>query len=109
MPRHDPRNNRGPAIGGGRNKTGEGEAKPCKTCPGGNAQLDPVLLTSCSESTRLWKHVTFGTGTCIGMVEGYAELGLPNPPTAEIRKLRDRLDKLIKTLEATHATPPSVE
>ncbi len=114
MPRHDPRNNRGPAIGGGKNKVGEGVVKPCKTCPGsGNAQTESKPeskpVTACSEATRLWRHVTFGTATCVGMIEGYADLEMPNPPIADIRKLRDRLDQLIKTLEAKHATARPVE
>lgn len=107
MPRHDPLNNRGPAIGG--KKPVVRAKKECKNCPDENVQLDPVLLSSKTEADRLWKHVTFGTMTCVAMCEGYAKLGLPGKPTGELRKIRDRLSQIISDLEARNETSPSQE
>jgi hypothetical protein len=96
MPRIDPLNNRGPAIGGGRNTTTT--TGKCKTCSGA-AKIDTLLLTSETESSRLWRHVTFGTMTCIGMCEGYLNLGLPGDPTPELVAMRDRLNNIILKIE----------
>lgn len=68
-------------------------------------KLDDNLVSSRSESERLWKHVLFGTGTCIGMIEGYTALNLPGDPRAGLKKLRDRINTLITKHEAKHAPP----
>lgn len=59
-----------------------------------------LKITSEGEGERLWKHVLFGTGTCVGMIEGYAALAMPGNPLEAIVSLRDRLNKLIHKYEA---------
>ena len=53
--------------------------------------LDPNLVTQQTESARLWNHVLFGTGTCVGMIEGYVSMGLPGDPLPQIKLLINRL------------------
>jgi hypothetical protein len=65
--------------------------------------LDPSLLTLKSESARLWNHVLFGTGTCVGMIEGYISLGLPGDPLPQIHTLIHRLGAVAAQLEEQHA------
>jgi hypothetical protein len=60
------------------------------------AVMRTLAITSESESERLWKHVLYGTQTCIGMIEGYAELDLPGDPSGPIEAMRDRLDRLLE-------------
>jgi len=67
------------------------------------ARLDPLVVGVPGESARLWSHVTFGTGTCIGMIEGYLALGMPGDPLPGVTALRDRLNKIIATIEAQNA------
>lgn len=62
--------------------------------------LEPRLVTQVSESERLWNHVLFGTGTCIGMIEGYAKLGLPGDPAPQIQQLIQRLQGVLKGIKS---------
>lgn len=62
-------------------------------------QLDPNLITRQGESDRLWNHVLFGTATCVGMIEGYAELGLPGNPVPQIAELIRRLANVAQKYE----------
>lgn len=67
-------------------------------------------ITSDGEGMRLWKHVLFGTGTCIGMIEGYAALGMPGDPYEALCQLRERLNQVISTYEApSHEVDPAEE
>jgi hypothetical protein len=47
----------------------------------------------------LWKHVLFGTGTCISMIEGYAKAKLTGNPLKGLLQLRDRLNRVIALYE----------
>ncbi len=60
----------------------------------------PNLTYEVSEALKLWKHVLFGTSTCISMIEGYANLQLPGDPLEGVTHLRDRLNQVIQKLES---------
>jgi hypothetical protein len=62
-----------------------------------------LSITTPGEGQRLWKHVLFGTSTCISMIEGYADLGMPGDPRNALIEMRDRLNQVISNIEATHA------
>lgn len=62
-----------------------------------------LSITTPGEGQRLWKHVLFGTSTCISMIEGYADLGMPGDPRSALIEMRDRLNKVISNLEETNA------
>lgn len=64
-----------------------------------------LAVTSESEGLRLWRHVLFGAGTCIGMIEGYQCLGMPGNPKDDLVVLRDRLHNIITKIEATNEDP----
>ena len=57
------------------------------------------MVSSVGEGMRLWSHVLFGTNTCVSMIEGYQQLGMPGDPLPAIIQLRDRLSNLIHTIE----------
>jgi hypothetical protein len=69
-----------------------------------NTQVDLQVITVVGEADRLWRHVLFGTGTCIGMLAGYAALSMPGNPLPELRALRQRIDEIIKSLERNNAS-----
>jgi hypothetical protein len=62
-----------------------------------------LSITTPGEGQRLWKHVLFGTSTCISMIEGYAALGMPGDPCCALTEMRDRLTKVISNIEGTNA------
>ena len=64
------------------------------------ALLDPRLVSVDGEADRLWKHVLFGTGTCVGMIEGYVNLEMPGNPLPHLHNLAGRLIAIIEMLEA---------
>jgi hypothetical protein len=66
-------------------------------------KLDQDLLTRPGESNRLWNHALFGTSTCVGLIEGYALLGLPGDPLPQIAELIRRLAVVAKHYENTNA------
>lgn len=66
------------------------------------SSLDPLLLTMPSEAAKLWHHILFGTGTCVGMIAGYAALGMPGAPMEQLYALREALSDTIRTLENQH-------
>jgi hypothetical protein len=66
-------------------------------------KLDENLVTREVESNQLWNHVLFGTSTCVGMIEGYADLGLPGNPVPQIAELIRRLANVAKKYENTNA------
>lgn len=68
-----------------------------------------LMLSSDSEGDRLWRHVAVGTGTCVGMIEQYAALGMPGYPVAAMREIRRRLDQVIQQQEANNANSDSSE
>jgi hypothetical protein len=65
--------------------------------------LDPALITREGESERLWHHVLFGTATCVGMIEGYADKGLPGNPVPQIAELIRRLAVVAQHYEKHNA------
>lgn len=81
--------------------------RACRTCPQpaqtaiakAAAHVPATVLTSEAESTRLWKHVLFGTGTCAGMIVGYAKLGLPGDPRGGIKAVIATLTDALRVLE----------
>jgi hypothetical protein len=91
------------------------ERKRCRRCPDppapkalpvstaaaekAAAKLAGTSLTVASEAERLWSHILFGTGTCVGMLQGYADLDMPGDPLPGLRDLRDRLNRIIKHRE----------
>lgn len=83
---------------------------PCHNCPPAK-ERQPKLPSQpakapaevrdfgTSEALRLWNHILFGTGTCVGMIEGYTALNMPGDPLDGIKHLRDRLTTIINTHE----------
>ena len=85
----------------------------CRRCPENQAAIaadkasaqlkevkpEPKLLTSKGEAERLWKHVLFGTGTCVGMLCGYTDLEMPGNPLQQLYALRDQLNAIIEVHE----------
>lgn len=75
--------------------------KNCPTCPTSRAMAAAsppartLAITSQGEGDRLWKHVLFGTMTCVTMIEGYVDLGMPGDCAQGIATLRDRLDAVL--------------
>jgi len=65
-------------------------------------KLDEALLTRSGESAALWNHILFGTGTCVGMIEGYTRLGLPGNPAPQLRDLIARLEGVAALYESKH-------
>lgn len=76
-----------------------------------NVEKQQVVLaiTSNDEGHKLWRHVMVGTGTCLSMVEQYAELNMPGIPISGLYGLRDRLDQVIKQQEERNASTSSAE
>lgn len=68
-----------------------------------SAKIEPRVISVEGEGQRLWNHVLFGTGTCIGMLRGYADLNMPGDPLPQLHELASRLSQVIKTLEGKHA------
>ncbi len=85
---------------------------PCRFCPEetGVTPLKPtpnvatmtLAITSPGEGERLWKHVLFGTSTCVQMIEGYAALDMPGNPKEALVALRDRIQKVLLKYEEPH-------
>ena len=81
-------------------------SKACRTCPQpkppastpptATVQALPLTVT---DGVRLWKHVLFGTATCVSMIEGYAADEMPGDPLEGVKHLRNRLQKVIQLLE----------
>jgi hypothetical protein len=59
-----------------------------------------LAITSQGEGERLWKHVLFGTMTCVAMIEGYADLAMPGDCVQGVTLLRDRLDAVLTKLKS---------
>lgn len=86
--------------------------KPCTNCPKPKPTVKSVVVqplavfnVEMDQGLRLWKHVLFGTGTCIDMIEGYMKGNLPGDPIDGVKHLRDRLTQIINTLEAKNDVP----
>ena len=91
-------------------------ARKCRrNCPDQPAEVQveslitPMVhaITSESEGNRLWKHVLFGTETCINMIEGYHTSNMPGQPLETIKRFSNRLNKIIKAIETKNEGPPS--
>jgi len=70
-----------------------------KAAASGGLQIDPQILTTDGEGCRLWRHVIFGTHTCLSMLAGYAKLGMPGDPVPELRLMVAKLNRIIEILE----------
>lgn len=88
----------------------------CRFCPQPAAAPTPspaqpptvtLAITSPGEGERLWKHVLFGTSTCITMIEGYAALDMPGNPKEALVALRDRIQKVLSKYGEPHAQDES--
>ena len=71
-----------------------------KPTPAPNAAT--LAITLPGEGERLWKHVLFGTSTCVAMIEGYAGLSMPGNPKAALVALRDRISTVLQKYEEPH-------
>ena len=71
--------------------------------PTPSVQTVKLAITSPGEGERLWKHVLFGTSTCVAMIEGYAALDMPGSPCEALVALRDRIQKVLSKYEEPHA------
>ena len=65
--------------------------------------IDRNVITTEGEGQKLWNHVLFGTGTCIGMMQGYANLGMPGDPLPQLRDMNSMLTEIIKQVEKQNA------
>lgn len=70
-----------------------------------DAKVDPVIINTPGEGQKLWSHVLYGTGTCLGMIEGYYNLRVPGDPLPGLLELKKRIDYLIDKIQ--HANPSS--
>lgn len=59
-----------------------------------------LSVTSKSEGDRIWRHALYGTGTCIGMIEGYAQMGMPGDPLDTINEFVRRLVSVAAHIKA---------
>lgn len=79
--------------------------KPCHNCPKPKSKKAPPAAISQpvdlpeAEGIKLWKHVLFGTTTCLNMIEGYAKFNMPGDPLEGVTHLRDRLNSIIQMLK----------
>jgi len=67
------------------------------------AVIDQKIITADGAGQKLWNHVLFGTSTCVGMMRGYAELGMPGDPLPQLRDIISMLTELKTQLEKQHA------
>lgn len=67
-----------------------------------DAKLEPRIIYIEGEGERLWRHVLFGTGTCIGMLAGYAALNVPGNPLPQLYALANQLNSVIQQVEQSH-------
>jgi hypothetical protein len=74
-----------------------------------NGSVKIAMSVSEEEGLRLWKHVLYGTSSCIGMIEGYSLLDVPGNPLEALVQMRDRLNTLISKHEGKHAPKPATE
>ncbi len=99
MVRKDPLNERGPTPPGGREKVGY--PKRIKT-PQHLFQLQPY-----EEYEKLWRHALVGTSSCIGLLEGYSEIGMPGVPVEALKDFAERLLQIVEREENGRQTPPT--
>lgn len=92
MVRKDPLNVRGPAPPGGRPPY-QGVEKRIKT-PQSLLHLLPA-----EEYEKLWRHGLVGTSSCVGLLEGYSDIGMPMVPVKQIRELAERLLRIVEKEE----------
>lgn len=65
--------------------------------------IDPKIITTDGAGQKLWNHVLFGTSTCIGMMRGYAELGMPGDPLPQLRDMISMLTDITQLIEKRNA------
>jgi hypothetical protein len=66
-------------------------------------KLSQSIVTSEGEGQKLWNHVLYGTGTCVGMMQGYFSLGMPGDPLPQLQQLIESLTALKDQIEKQHA------
>ncbi len=92
MVRHDPANQRGPIPPNGPPEVSDKKQKL--------VFVDTLFeLSTEEEYNKLWNHILYGTKTCIRMLKGYTDLGMPGEPLESLIDLRDELQKLIERHE----------
>jgi hypothetical protein len=89
--RKNPHVNRGPEV-------------PCENCPQpepyqNGRVLSPGLVTLEAENERLWNWIFYGTSTCVSIIQGYYDMGMPNIPVDQVIHLRNRLDTLLQKVQ----------
>lgn len=67
-----------------------------------DAKLDQRVVNVENEGVRLWNHVLYGTGTCVGMLAGYTQLNVPGNPLPQLHSLAARLQEIIHQHEKKH-------
>ena len=85
MVRKNPLENRGPAVQPTLDK------KQSLTIPETLFELQTE-----AEYKKLWNHILYGTKTCIRMLKGYTDLGMPGEPLESLINLRNTLNEIIE-------------
>lgn len=104
MVRKDPRNERGPAPKGGRPKPDlrtEVSAKRIQV-PQTLFQMLPV-----EEYQKVWRFACIGCSSVIGLIEGYAEIGVPEIPVEVLEDFVSRLQTIIEREKNALSSSPS--
>lgn len=105
-----PRNRRPPCHNCPKARAEQTQPEPKRTPkqpPQPAAAVTPLVGFPDSEALRLWNHILFGTGSCIGMIEGYTTRNLYGDPLEGIKHLRDRLNAVIQIHEDRSHAPDS--
>lgn len=95
MVRKDPLKERGPAPPGGRRPViveGRERARPTTLF-----ELRPE-----AEYARLWEHLVSTAQNQINNIQHCVDLAMPGVPVAELKKLRDNIDRIIQKEARSH-------
>ena len=58
----------------------------------------PVGVTG-DEGTKIWNQALFTLSSTLEMISGYTTLGVPGTPLVQLKKLANRLNELVQSVE----------
>ena len=71
----------------------------CANCPPPPVKVPKPVGVTGDEGTKLWSQAIFTLNSTLEMLSGYATLSVPGTPVPQLKKIADRLNDLIKTID----------
>ena len=71
----------------------------CANCPPTGSSIPKPVGVSGDEGVKIWNQAIFTLNSTVEMLSGYATLSVPGTPVPQLKKIANKLNALIETID----------